>query len=74
MKSTNRNFIRIWNAPFKLKITSPQATQQGPRISRAATTKQATLQESFTRRLQPRKRRRLHALVGRLLTANCIWY
>lgn len=28
MKSTNRNFIRIWNAPFKLKITSPQATQR----------------------------------------------
>lgn len=27
MKSTNRNFIRIWNAPFKLKITSPQAAQ-----------------------------------------------
>jgi hypothetical protein len=41
----------------------------GLRISRAATTKKATSQESylrtrFTRRYQPRKRRRLHALVS----------
>jgi hypothetical protein len=43
-----------------------------PRISRAATTKKSTSQKNYlrtrcTRRYQPRKRRRLHALVSQLL-------
>ena len=56
--------------PLGETLAAASVSLNGLRITRAAMTKQAASQESylrtrFTCRLQPRKRRRVHALVGR---------